>query len=468
MKILILNCGSSSVKYMLYDYDEKWTLAKGIVEKVGIGNSFCVHEKSDVGAITVRHDCPNYAEAIELLLKLLLGKYPSYEKYGVIGELREISAVGHRVVHGAEEISRSVIINDEILKTFERLCELAPLHNPPNIMGIKAARKVLGDIPHIAIIDTAWHQTMKKPQYLYTLPYEWYEKYRIRRYGFHGASFLYIAKRAAVLLGKDPFKVNLILLHVGNGVSANAVKGGCSYDTSMGFTPMEGLVMGTRAGDHDSAIDHFVMKRENLSPDQINEILNKKSGLLGITGKYVDRRDILRAMEEGDERARLAFEIECYRLKKYIGAYYAALGRVDAIVWTAGAGEMCPELRGRSMEGLEELGIIFDPEKNELAKSRNAEFDISAPNSKVKIYVIPTDEEMVYIEDTVALLEGRYDVHTNFRYSFQDPNYRNRMRDEAFAKELEENPQMVKALALPFPDNLLPKKCRQYAWWVSK
>lgn len=468
MKILTLNCGSSSVKYMLYDWSKKRTLAKGVVERVTIGNSFCVHEKSGMGKVTVKHECPDHTTAIELLLKLLLGKYPGHEKYGVIRHQKEIDAVGHRVVHGGEKFTKSILIDDTALKTFEELCELAPLHNPPNVLGIKVAKKLLPDVPHIGVMDTAWHQTMRPPQFVYAIPYEWYEKYKIRRYGFHGTSLLYVAKRAAVLLGEGSFETNLIVLHVGNGVSANAVKDGISYDTSMGFTPLEGLVMGTRAGDHDSAIDHFIMEKENLGPGQVNEILNKKSGILGITGKYTDRRDVLKAMQEGDKNAKLAFETECYRLRKYIGAYYAALGKVDAIVWTAGVGEMGAETRARSLEGLENLGIRFDPEKNELARSRNAEFDISAPDSKTKIYVIPTDEEIVYVEDTVAILEGRYDVHTNFKYSFQDVDYRNRMRDEAFAKELEKRLQMAKALAQPFPSSLLPEEAKPYAWWLTK
>ena len=374
--------------------------------------------------------------------------------------------MGHRVVHGGERFAKSVIIDEKVLETFRELFDLAPLHNPPNVLGIEAAMKILPDVPHMAVMDTAWHQTISPPQYIYALPYEWYDRYRVRRYGFHGTSLLYVAKRAAVLLGRDPFDVNVISLHVGNGVSANAVKNGLSFDTSMGFTPLEGLVMGTRAGDHDAAIDLFIMEKENLSPKEMNDILNRKSGILGVTGRYTDRRDVQKAMKEGDERATLAFEIECYRLRKYIGAYYAALGHVDAVVWTAGVGEMSPEMRGRTMEGLEELGIKIDPERNELAKSRNAEFTISADDSKVKVFVIPTDEEIVFVEDVVALLEGRYDVHTNFRYSFQEPDYRNQMRDEAFAGELKETPQMARALALPFPDNLLPDEARPYAWWI--
>lgn len=465
MKILTFNCGSSSVKYMLYDWQKRWILARGIVERVTVGGSFCVHEKYGEDKITVRHECPDHGTAIELILNLLLGRHQGYERYGVIERAEEIDAVGHRVVHGGERFAKSVIIDERVLETFRELFDLAPLHNPPNVLGIEAAMRILPDVPHMAVMDTAWHQTIQPPQYIYALPYEWYDRYSVRRYGFHGTSLLYVAKRAAVLLGRDPFDVNVISLHVGNGVSANAVKKGLSFDTSMGFTPLEGLVMGTRAGDHDAAIDLFVMEREKLSPREMNDILNKRSGILGITGRYTDRRDVQRGMEEGDERAALAFEIECYRLRKYIGAYYAALGHVDAIIWTAGVGEMSSEVRRRTMDGLEELGIKLDHERNELARSRNAEFIISAGDSRVKIFVIPTDEEIVFVEDVVALLEGRYDVHTNFRYSFQEPDYRNRMRDEAFAGELKGKPQMAKALALPFPNDLLPDEARPYAWW---
>ncbi|HAA89283.1 MAG: Acetate kinase [Thermoanaerobacterales bacterium 50_218] len=442
MKILTLNCGSSSAKYMVYDWDKKEILCKGIVERVTIGDSFCVHEVTGRDAVKIEHDCPTHKEAVHLILDLLVSP-----EHGVLKSVKEIDAVGHRVVHGGEKFAKSVIITDEVLNTFKELQDLAPLHNPPNILGIEAARSLLPDVPHMAVMDTAFHQTMQPPQYIYALPYEWYEKYRIRRYGFHGTSHLYVSRRAAVLLGKDPSEVNLITLHVGNGVSFTAVKKGVSFDTSMGFTPLEGLVMGTRAGDHDAAIGLYVMQREGLSPKEMDSILNKKSGLLGITGKYTDRRDVLEAMEKGDERAKLAFEIECYRIKKYIGAYAAALGGVDAIVWTAGVGEMAADIRARAMEGLEFMGIKFDPEKNQLARSRNAEFDISAPDSKVKIFVIPTDEELVFVEDVVALLENRYDVYTNFKYSFQDPSYRNKMRDAEFQKQLQKKPEMAKAVA---------------------
>ncbi|MBP8717910.1 MAG: acetate kinase [Candidatus Atribacteria bacterium] len=433
MIILSFNCGSSSVKYQLYNWEKKEIIAKGIVERVTIGNSFCVHEVNNKEKITLKHDCPTHKEAIKLIVDTLI-----HPEYGAIQDLSEISAVGHRVVHGGEKFSKSVLINEEVLKTFKELAILAPLHNPPNIMGIEAAMELLPDIPHAAIMDTAWHQTMPSYVYMYAVPYQWYEKYRIRRYGFHGTSLLYVAKRAAVLLNKDPFQCNLISCHIGNGVSINAVKNGVSYDTSMGFTPLEGAIMGTRAGDHDAALDFYVMQKEGYSPQEMDAILNKKSGLLGITGKYVDRRDVVSAAEEGDERAKLAIEMETYRLKKYIGAYAAVLGRLDALVFTAGVGEMSDIIRAKVLEGLEILGIKYDPEKNRLARTRNKESDISAIDSPVKIFVIPTDEELVFVEDVVALIEGTYDLHTNFKYTFQDKSYKNLMRERAYEQECKE------------------------------
>jgi acetate kinase len=357
--------------------------------------------------------------------------------------------VGHRVVHGGERFAQSVIIDDEALNTFKALADLAPLHNPPNITGIEAAREVLPDVPHCAIMDTAWHQTMPPHAYIYALPYSWYENYGVRRYGFHGTSFLYVAKRAAVLLGKDPFECNLVLLHIGNGASANAVRRGISVDTSMGLTPLEGLVMGTRAGDHDPAIGYYVLEKENLAPKDVETILNKKSGILGITEKYTDRRDVENAARQGNERAQLAIEIESYRLKKYIGAYFAALGRVDALVFTAGVGERGPVIREKAVAGLEALGVEIDPKKNALSGTRNAETLISAQDSPTKIFVIPTDEELVMTEDTYALLQGTYKVHTEFTYGFQQREYRNKERDQALAGELEKKPELAQIVAAP-------------------
>lgn len=435
MIILSLNCGSSSAKYRLYDYDKKETLATGIVERVGIGRSYI--QQSGLGREPIKfdHECANHREAIKLIIDTLLDP-----KIGVMDDLKEISAVGHRVVHGGEKFTKSVQITPETLATFKSLYGLAPLHNPPNVLGIEAAMDVLPDVPHVAIMDTAWHQTMPASSYMYALPYDWYEKYGVRRYGFHGTSFLYVAKRAALLLGKDPFACNLVCLHIGNGVSANAIKNGVSFDTSMGLTPLEGLVMGTRAGDHDAAIDLMVMEKEGIAPGKMSDILNKKSGLLGITGKYTDRRDVQKAAEAGDARAKLAIEVESYRIKKYIGAYAAAIGGADAIVFTAGVGEMSDLIREKSCEGLEFLGIKLDKAKNKLARTRNAETEISAADSKVKIFVIPTDEERVNIEDVIAILEGTYDEHTHFTYRFQSPEYVNSQREQDFVKECEAKP----------------------------
>ena len=443
MDVLTLNCGSSSVKYQLYRWSEKRILAKGIVERVAIGGSFIKHEVPGRDTVKIESDCPTHKEAIELILKTLTDP-----EIGVIKDVKEVKAVGHRVVHGGEKFNKSVLITDEALRTFEELQDLAPLHNPPNIIGIRAAMAVLPDVPHVAIMDTAWHQTMPEHAFIYALPREWYEKYHIRRYGFHGTSFLYVAKRAAVLLGKNPFETNVVIAHLGNGASIDAVKNGISVDTSMGFTPLEGLVMGTRAGDHDAAIDLYMMDKLGLSVKEMNDILNKKSGVFGITnGKYTDRRDVEIAAEQGDRLAQLAIDIETYRLKKYIGAYMAVLGRVDVIVFTAGVGEMGPIFREKSLEGLENLGVSVDKRKNNLSLTRNAETDITGADSKVKVFVIPTDEELVMTEDTVAIMEGRYDIHTKFTYSFQDPHYKNLLREENFAKELEKKPELAEIRA---------------------
>jgi len=444
MDILVLNSGSSSLKYILYRWEERTTLAKGIVERVTQGGSSILHEVIGRDMIEITRDCPTHREAVDLIMEVLTG-----HDHGVIETVESIKAVGHRVVHGGESFNKSVIIDDEALNTFKQLSDLAPLHNPPNIIGIEAAKKVLPHIPHVAIMDTAWHQTMPDYAYIYALPYEWYTDRHIRRYGFHGTSLLYCAKRAALLLGKDPFETNLIIAHIGNGVSFNAVKHGVSVDTSMGFTPLEGAVMGTRSGDHDPAIGLYLMEHEGLSVQEMNTFLNKKSGLLGITGQYIDRRDIRRAAHEGDKRARLALEIETYRGKKYIGSYAAALGNVDALIFTAGAGELSPEIRGKMTHGMQKLGIILDPVKNETSMTRNAETEITGGGSITRAFVIPTDEEFVMVEDTVALLEGRYDIHTNFTYSFQNPDYENKLREEAFEREAQEKPELRQIRALP-------------------
>jgi len=344
-------------------------------------------------------------------------------KTGFIKNLNEISAVGHRVVHGGEKFKRSTLITEEVLEAIKAVQDLAPLHNPPNIAGIEAAREVLPNIPQIAVFDTAFHQTMPEAAYLYAVPYEWYGMYGVRRYGFHGTSHLYVSRRAAVLMGKKPNEVNLITMHIGNGVSITAVKDGMSVDTSMGLTPLEGAVMGTRCGDIDPAIILFMIEKEGFYVEEIDTILNKKSGLLGITGRFNDRRDIDKAAEAGDERSKLAIVIEAYRLRKYIGAYSAALGRVDAVVLTAGAGERGALLRERVLEGMENMGLKLDRARNRNAVTGDKELLISTDDSPVKIWVIPTDEELVFIEDVVAVLENRYESADNFTYSFENPGY---------------------------------------------
>ncbi|MGE4544542.1 MAG: acetate kinase [Pedobacter sp.] len=418
MDILALNCGSSSVKYQLYSWTRREVIAKGVVERVGIGESFISHEVPGREDYKSSHDCSDHTVAIELIIKTLTS-----ETVGVVKSMDEISAVGHRVVHGGEKFASSVLIDEAVLQGIKDVQHLAPLHNPPNIMGIEAAKKVLPNVPHVAIFDTAFHQTMPQEAYMYPLPYEWYEKHSVRRYGFHGTSHLYVSKRAAVLLGKDPKDCNIITLHIGNGASHAAIRGGVCVDTSMGLTPLEGAVMGTRSGDIDPAIPTFIMEREGYSAKEMDSILNKKSGLLGITGKYTDRRDIGDGIKAGDKRCQLAHDIECYRIKKYIGSYMAVLGKVDAIVFTAGVGEMGSEIRQQALEGLEALGIKVDKEKNLKTRTKKAEVEISTPDSPVKVYVIPTDEELVFTEDVVGILENTYSDHMDFGYSFKSKDY---------------------------------------------
>ncbi len=446
MIILSLNSGSSSLKFQLYDYEKQATLSTGMVERVTVGGSFIKFCRHGGTALKVAHECPDHKEAIKLILQTITDR-----ENGVLKGLGEIAAVGHRVVHGGEVFAKSVIITPEILDTVRSLYDLAPLHNPPNVLGIEAAMEVMPNVPHMAVLDTAWHQTMPPHVFMYALPRSWYTAHGIRKYGFHGTSLLYCAKRAAVLLGKDPFKTNVVILHIGNGVSANAVKNGLSYDTSMGLTPLEGLIMGTRSGDIDPAIPLHMMQIEGKSAKEMSGILNKESGILGITdGRFTDRRDVELAAKDGDELATLAIEMESYRIKKYIGAYAAAVGGIDAIVFTAGVGEMSSTIRAKAVEGLEFMGIKLDPAKNELSHTRNAELDISTEDSAIKVFVIPTDEERVIIEDVVALLNGTYDEHIRFVYPFQKPDYVNSQRLEEFERECELKPVMrrIEAKAL--------------------
>ncbi|WP_028973733.1 acetate kinase [Spirochaeta cellobiosiphila] len=445
MVILTLNCGSSSVKYQVYDWATQEVLAKGAVERVGTDEAFIGHKAQGKEEVEIQKACKDHKDAIDLVLSCILDK-----DMGVLSDISEIKAVGHRVLHGGEKIKQSVLIDDEVLKTFKEIEGLGPLHIPANVMGIEAAQKVLPDVPHAAIMDTAWHQTMPETSFLYAVPYEWYQKYSVRRYGFHGTSFLYTAKRAAVLLGKKPEDTNLIIAHIGNGASINAVKNGKSFDTSMGLTPLEGLIMGTRSGDLDPAIINYIKDNAGYSSEEIETILNKKSGVLGISTKYTDRRDIRDGAAAGDKQCQLAVSMECYRIRKYIGSYLAALdGNVDAIVFTAGVGEMAPHIRGPVLEGLEALGIEVDLEKNKTCTSRNAEFCISKDSSRIKIFVIPTDEELVMTEDAYALMNGTYDVHTNFTYSFQSKDYDNKERSHSLPKDIEKNPKLKDIIVSP-------------------
>jgi len=418
MEILALNCGSSSVKYQLFDWSKKEVIARGMVERVTIGDSYIIHEVPGRDTYREEYECPDHKTAVHLIVKILTDK-----TYGVVDDMSHISAVGHRVVHGGEKFTKSILIDATVLDAIKEVQHLAPLHNPPNIAGIEAAQINLPDVPHIAIFDTAFHQSIPEHAYTYPVPYDWYEKHGVRRYGFHGTSHLYVSKRAAALLQKNPEDCNLITMHIGNGVSHTAIKNGISIDTSMGLTPLEGAVMGTRCGDIDPAIPGFIMERENLSPQEIDSILNKKSGILGITGEFTDRRDVIEAAEAGNKRCELALEIEGYRLKKYIGSYCAILGRLDAVVFTAGVGEMGWLIREKALENLSHIGIVLDKEKNRTTMTRKKETLITTADSPVKVFVIPTDEELVFTEDVVAILEETYTDHMEFKYSFAESSF---------------------------------------------
>ncbi len=398
MLVLVLNCGSSSVKYALYDWAKSAILTQGNIERIG----------AEGGPV-------NHKMAISDMLSGLTSV-----DTGVISDIKDIVAVGHRVVHGGDKFNKSVRVTPDVLDTIRAVSSLAPLHNPPNIVGIESAMSVLPDVPQIAIFDTAFHQTLPPVAYLYPVPHSWYEEFGVRKYGFHGSSHLYVTKRAAKLLGKPRDQVNLITLHIGNGVSFSAIRNGVSVDTSMGLTPLEGAMMGTRSGDIDPAIVGFMAERLSVSASEIVGILNKKSGHLGVTGgRFVDRRDIEKAMNAGDEQAALSLQMEIYRIKKYIGAYMAVLGNVDALVFTAGVGENNATIREGALSGLERLGIILDVEKNKTVRSSTGETPISTPESPVKVLVIPTNEEAVLVEDVVAILEDRYNEHTHYVYQFE-------------------------------------------------
>ena len=397
MKILVLNCGSSSVKYKLIDSESKKVLAEGGVEKIGLPDSFLKFKKPDGEKETIKTDMPTAKEAVKNILDLLTDPVN-----GVVKHLDEIEAVGHRVVHGMEEFNKSVLITPEVIKKVKEAYSVAPLHNPANVTGIEAVEALIPRVPQVAVFDTAFHQTMPAKAYMYALPYELYEKYGVRRYGFHGTSHRYVARRACDFLGLPYEKQRIITCHIGNGGSITAVRDGVSVDTSMGLTPTEGLMMGTRAGDVDPGALIFLMEKEHLDAASLSKLVNKESGVKGVSGISSDMRDIDAAIAEGNDRAKLALEMYEYRILKYIGAYVAVLGGVDVIVFTGGVGENQVKTRENICRQLEFLGITFNPEAN---KERGREVEISGPDSKVHVVVIPTDEEMMIAEDTAAIVK---------------------------------------------------------------
>ena len=397
MKILVINCGSSSLKYQLIDMQGEKVLCKGLCERIGMESSMITHEANGNKATTPAI-FPTHTEAFaEVVKKMTTGDGK------VIDDVSEINAIGHRVVHGGEKFQASCLITPEVIETLRELSPLAPLHNPAGILGIEAAKKVFGDIPNVAVFDTAFHSTMPQKAYMFAVPYEYYEKYKIRRYGFHGTSHRYVSHRVAELMGKDIKDLKLITCHIGNGSSITAIKNGKVIDTSMGLTPLDGFMMGTRTGTLDPSVVTFIAEKENLTPAQLSDLFNKKSGLLGISGISSDDRDICKAEDEGDERAHLAHEMLVYQIQKFIGSYVAALNGVDAIVFTAGLGENQDTLRERICTNMEYLGIKFDHEANKGVRGK--EKKISAPDSKVAVYIVPTNEELVIARDTKAIVE---------------------------------------------------------------
>ncbi|MBR1464224.1 MAG: acetate kinase [Prevotella sp.] len=396
MKILVLNCGSSSIKYALYNMDDRSVMTSGGAERVGLEGAFVKVKLANGEKKQIMHDIPEHTEGVKFIFSLLTDP-----EIGVIKDLKEIDAVGHRMVHGGEKFNKSVVLNDEVLETFEACIDLAPLHNPANLKGVHAVSELMPGLPQVGVFDTAFHQTMPKKAFMYALPYNLYKQYGVRRYGFHGTSHRYVAQRVCEFLDVNPKGKRIITCHIGNGGSIAAVQDGKCVDTSMGLTPLEGLMMGTRSGDVDGGAITFLQKKLDLDADGMSNLLNKQSGVLGITGESSDMRDVENAAAEGNERAQLALDMYFYRIKKYIGAYAAAMGGVDIIVFTAGVGENQIGMREDVCKGLEFLGVKFDAEKN---KVRGEEAVISADGSKVTVCVIPTDEELMIATDTMNLL----------------------------------------------------------------
>ena len=398
MKILVINAGSSSIKYQLIDMENELVLAKGLCDRIGIAGGNFKHQPHGKDAYKVEVQMANHSEAIRLVTDALIDK-----DHGVIESMSEISAVGHRVLHGGEKFSGSVIINDDVIAAIEECCELGPLHNPHNLTGIRACAEIMPNVPQVAVFDTGFHQTMPDYVYLYALPYEYYEKYRIRRYGFHGTSHRYVSQRAAAMLGKKDIKI--VTCHLGNGSSISAVVDGKCLDTTMGLTPAEGIMMGTRAGSIDPAIIPLLMEKENMSPKDIDTMINKKSGILGVSQVTSDNRDIEEGARNGNKRYQLIENMLCHQLTKYIGGFAAAMGGIDAIVFTGGIGENNPQYRTKVAEKLGFLGVKIDEEINQKAKRTSDENDISTPDAKVKMLVIPTNEELMIARDTLELVK---------------------------------------------------------------
>ena len=397
MKILVLNCGSSSIKYALYNMDDKSVMTSGGAERVGLEGAFVKVKMPDGTKKQIMHDIPEHTEGVKFIFSLLTDP-----EIGVIKSLDEIDAVGHRMVHGGEKFNKSVVINDEVLKTFKECIDLAPLHNPANLKGVEAVSELMPGLPQVGVFDTAFHQTMPAQSYLYAIPYDLYKQYGVRRYGFHGTSHRYVSQRVCDFLGVKYEDKKIITCHIGNGGSIAAVENGRCVDTTMGLTPLEGLMMGTRSGDIDAGAVTFLQKKLGLDADGMSDLLNKKSGILGVTGISSDMREIEDAIEHGNERAKMGLDMYNYRIKKYIGAYAAAMGGCDIIVFTAGVGENQYSTREAACEGLEYMGVKLDVEKNKTIRGEEAV--ISTPDSKVTVCVIPTDEELMIATDTMNLL----------------------------------------------------------------
>jgi len=396
MKVLVVNCGSSSLKYQVLEMDDSTLLAKGLVERIGIDGSVMKHEKIGMDKYILEAPMKNHKDAIGYVLEALTDK-----EHGVVTSMDEISAVGHRVVHAGEKYASSVLITQDVMDALEECIDLAPLHNPPNILGIRACQELMPETPMVGVFDTAFHQTMKPENYLYAIPYEYYEKYKIRKYGFHGTSHKYVSMRAAAMLNKDVKDIKVVTCHLGNGASCAAVKNGVCIDTSMGFTPLDGLVMGTRSGAIDPAVITFIAEKEGIGADEVINILNKKSGVAGISGVSSDFRDLEEAEAQGNERATLALQVFAMRVKSFIGSYMAKMNGADCIVFTAGVGENDPSMRKLICSDMEGLGVQLDDEKNNV---RGKETVISKDSSKVKVMLIPTNEELTIAQDTVEIV----------------------------------------------------------------